>query len=136
VSFRLGTTSLARLQKVHPLLSACVVRAIQLTPVDFTVFEGMRSMERQRSLFETGKTKTLNSRHLVGKAVDIPAWIDGRATWDLEAAKQIAGAMYQAAKECGVTLRWGGTWSEDPEAPMSRTFVDAVHFELSTAVYG
>jgi peptidoglycan L-alanyl-D-glutamate endopeptidase CwlK len=135
VSFRLGTTSLARLQKVHPLLSACVVRAIQLTPVDFTVFEGMRSMERQRSLFETGKTKTLNSRHLVGKAVDLPAWKGGRPVWDRVDAQQVANAMMQAAKECGVTLRWGGDWDMDGDQA-DETFRDLVHFELPTAVYG
>jgi peptidoglycan L-alanyl-D-glutamate endopeptidase CwlK len=56
VSFRLGTTSPARLQKVHPLLSACVVRALQLSSVDFTVYEGLRTFERQQVLMESGST--------------------------------------------------------------------------------
>ena len=132
--FKLGTTSLAKLQKVHPLLSACVVRAIQLTSVDFTVFEGLRTMERQRYLHEHGKTKTLNSRHLVGKAVDLPAW-HGYPKWDAVDAQQIANAMFQAAKECGVTLRWGGDWDGDGDQK-DETFRDLVHFELPTKVYG
>lgn len=132
--FRLGATSLHRLQKVHPLLSACVVRAIQITSVDFTVFEGLRSLERQRELFDSGATKTLNSRHLVGKAVDLPAW-RGFPVWDVVAAQQVANAMMQAAKDCGVVLRWGGDWDMDGDQSDEK-FRDLVHFELPTDVYG
>ena len=135
MTYRLGTTSLARLQKVHPLLSACVVRAIKVTSADFTVFEGLRTLERQQKLFDSGATKTLNSRHLVGKAVDLPAWLKGRPVWDPVAAQQIANAMFHASKECGVTLRWGGDWDMDGDQS-DETFRDLVHFELPQSVYG
>lgn len=133
-NYRLGTASLARLQQVHPLLSACVVRAIQITPVDFTVYEGLRSMERQRYLYEHGKSKKLNSRHLVGKAVDLPAW-HGYPKWDSDDAQQIASAMFQASKECGVTLRWGGDWDMDRDQS-DEEWRDLVHFELPVRIYG
>ncbi len=54
MTFKLGERSLSRLQGVHPDLVKVVKRAIELTTVDFTVLEGLRSVERQRQLYEAG----------------------------------------------------------------------------------
>jgi peptidoglycan L-alanyl-D-glutamate endopeptidase CwlK len=134
VSYRLGSTSLSRLGGVHPLLVGCVVRAIRVTSVDFTVFEGVRSMDRQVELVRSGRSKTMDSRHLVGKAVDLPSW-HGYPKWDRIDAQQIANAMFQSAKECGVTLRWGGDWNMNGDQT-DESFRDLVHFELPISVYG
>ncbi len=48
--FKLGKRSIERLQGVHPDLVRVVERAIDLTTVDFTVLEGLRSPERQQTL--------------------------------------------------------------------------------------
>ena len=55
--FKLGKRSIERLQGVHPDLVKVVERAIDLSPVDFTVLEGLRSPERDR------KSTRLNSSH-------------------------------------------------------------------------
>ena len=44
--FSLGPRSKMRLQGVHPDLVKVVERAIQISTVDFTVLEGVRSPER------------------------------------------------------------------------------------------
>ena len=61
MSFKLGKRSLSNLEGVHPDLIKVVNRAIELTQVDFTVIEGLRTKERQAQLLKEKKTITLNS---------------------------------------------------------------------------
>ena len=124
--FKLGKRSIERLQGVHPDLVRVVERAIDLTPVDFTVLEGLRSPERQQTLVASGASQTLNSRHITGHAVDLGAWVDNQVDWSWPLYTKIANAMKAAASELGVSIVWGGDW---------RTFKDGPHFELDRRYY-
>jgi len=53
-----------RLNGVHPDLVKVVERAIQITTVDFTVLEGLRSPERQKALYEAGASQDPVQTHL------------------------------------------------------------------------
>lgn len=122
--FKLGAKSLANLNGVHPVLVAVVKRAIEISAQDFTVFEGLRTLERQKKLVASGASKTLNSMHIpavdrlggtterYGHAVDLVPWIDGQARWEWGAIYPIAAAMRAAAVEQGVAekVNWGGVW--------------------------
>ena len=68
--FQLSEKSISKLAGVHPDLVKVIKRAIEITPVDFTVIEGLRTKERQAYLLKSGKSKTMRSRHLTGHAVD------------------------------------------------------------------
>jgi peptidoglycan L-alanyl-D-glutamate endopeptidase CwlK len=123
-NFKLGIRSLQNLSGVHPDLVSVVKRAIQITEVDFTVIEGLRSRERQKQLVAKGASKTMNSRHITGHAVDMIPW---PVDWnDLKRFEIMAEAMKQAADELGVDVEWGGDW---------RTFYDGPHFQLSRKAY-
>ncbi len=74
MNFRLSQRSLDRLSGVKPQLVAVVRRAIELTTVDFGVTEGLRTIETQRRYVDTGKSQTMDSRHLTGDAVDLVAY--------------------------------------------------------------
>ena len=124
--FKLGKRSIERLQGVHPDLVRVVERAIDLTPVDFTVLESLRSPERQQTLVASGASQTLNSRHITGHAVDLGAWVDNQVDWSWPLYAKIANAMKAAANELGVSIVWGGDW---------RTFKDGPHFELDRKFY-
>ena len=115
--FKLGATSLARLKGVHPDLVKVVKRAIELTPIDFTVLEGLRTKERQAQLVAKGASKTMNSYHITGHAVDIVPLVDGKVTWDWKYYHQLAPIMKQAAKELGVNITWGGDWVSFKDGP-------------------
>ena len=149
MNFRLSQRSLDRLSGVKPQLVAVVRRAIELTTVDFGVTEGLRTIETQRRYVDTGKSQTMDSRHLTGDAVDLVAYIDGQVSWELNVYDNIADAMKQAAIEQDVGLRWGAAWNipdirrwdGSMEAAMNfyiderrrqgrRPFIDAPHFEL------
>ena len=138
--FILGNRSKNNLVGVHPALIQVVIRALELSPVDFTVIEGVRTPERQADLFAQGRTKpgqivtwTLRSNHFVnrktgfGHAVDIvPLPVDWK---NFAAFDAVAKAMFQAADELGVKIRWGADWDQDGK-PRERGETDSPHFEI------
>jgi peptidoglycan L-alanyl-D-glutamate endopeptidase CwlK len=117
----LNERSLKNLEGVHPDLVAVVTHAAMREP--FLVTEGCRTLERQQSLVTAGKSKTLNSRHLTGHAVDL---CDPDGCYDLADMRAIAKAMKASAIELDVPLEWGGDWKK---------FVDTPHFQLPWKVY-
>jgi len=123
MSYKLSHRSLQRLSGVHPDLVAVVKRAIEITTQDFAVTEGVRHIERQRFLVDSGSSKTMNSRHLTGHAVDLVPW---PVSWDWENFYPIADAMKQAAEELDVAIEWGGDWASFPDGP---------HFQLDWKKY-
>ena len=108
--FMLSEKSRKKLQGVDPDLVKVVERAIQITPIDFAVLEGVRTKARQQELVKSGASKTMNSRHLTGHAVDIVPIVNGSISWDFNHYYPLAEAMAKAATELGVTIRWGGCW--------------------------
>lgn len=126
MSFRLSTRSRDRMKGVHPDLVRIVERAIQLTPVDFMVTEGLRTAKRQAELVRAGASRTNNSRHLTGHAVDIAALVDGQVRWDWPLYPRIATAFKQAALELNTSITWGGDWPKLRDGP---------HFELERKAY-
>ena len=122
----LGTVSKNNLKGVHPDLVKVVEKTITLTEIDFRVTEGLRSKTRQIELVNKGASKTLNSRHITGHAVDVVALIGGSVRWDWPLYDKIAKAFKQSAKELNIPIVWGGDW---------KTFKDGPHFELDRNVY-
>lgn len=135
MSFQFSKRSLDNLQGVHPDLVAVARRALEITPVDFMVIDGLRTLEEQRILVRRGFSKTMNSRHLTGHAVDMVPWGDFDNDGDIDGTdlfsfwpqyRTIAQAMKVAAGELGVDLEWGGDWKK---------FRDGPHFQLSRKAY-
>ena len=148
--YKLSKKSLDRLQGVNPLLVKVVKRAIELSTVDFGVSEGLRSIETQKKYVAAGKSQTMKSKHLEGKAVDLVAYVDGAVSWELNLYDNIADAMAKAAKELNVPIRWGAAWNISDitewfgpmESAMNfyidarrkegkRPFIDGPHFEMT-----
>ena len=126
----LDTRSERNLTGVHPQLVAVVRRAAQLLEaagaVTFIVTEGLRTETRQKQLVAQGASRTMNSRHLTGHAVDLAAKVGGNVRWDWPLYAKLAEAMKAAAGELGVHLTWGGDW---------KSFKDGPHFELNPKEY-
>jgi peptidoglycan LD-endopeptidase CwlK len=113
-----------RLEGVHPDLVAVVEAARQ--QVSFIVVEGMRTRERQAQLVKSGASRTMDSRHLTGHAVDLAPTVDGDVRWDWPLFYPMAKAVKDAALARGVALVWGGDWPR---------FRDGPHFELNRDAY-
>lgn len=149
MAYVLGPGSRAKLAGVDPRLVRVIERALQISKVDFKVICGVRTLAEQKALYAQGRTKpgkivtwTLNSRHLpdpktgLGRAVDLlPAPYD----WKLEDDKstpeiddafaKVAVAMYQAAADLGIAIRWGANWDGD-KIWREKGEGDNPHFEL------
>ncbi len=103
--FILGKRSTDNLKGVNEDLVRVVKRALELSPVDFTVIEGLRTKERQAELLEQGFTRTMNSRHIIGQAVDfVPLPVDWK---NPKPFGLVAEAMKKAAAELGVKITLG-----------------------------
>lgn len=126
MTYRFGLRSKANLTGVHPDLVRVATRALELSPVDFTVTEGLRSPSRQKELFAQHKSQTLRSRHITGHAIDVAALRDGKVTWNWQEYEEIAKAFKAAAAELCIDITWGGDW---------KSFKDGPHFELSYGAY-
>lgn len=116
---KFNTTSIRRMSGVDPRLVAVMKAARETIPFEIT--EGLRTRERQRYLVRTGKSRTMNSYHLRGKAVDVVAMPGGKISWNLADYRAINAAVQKAAKAAGVTVTWGGSW---------KSIVDGPHFQL------
>jgi peptidoglycan L-alanyl-D-glutamate endopeptidase CwlK len=121
MTFKLSSKSLERLQGVDERLVKVVKRAIEITPIDFSVLEGLRTLERQKQLVADGFSQTLKSKHLTGHAVDLGCIVDGKITWDKQHYVTLSLAVKKAAEELRINIRWGGDF---------KSFFDGPHFEL------
>lgn len=125
--FRFSQRSENNLKGVNSDLIRVIRRALEITPVDFIVIEGLRTQARQKELVAAGKSQTNNSRHLTGHAVDI---IPVNTKWQIDEFKPLLKAVKQAADELGVKLRFGINWKSDPSLPIETRFIDAPHIEI------
>ncbi len=119
---------------VHPNLIKVLQEAIKNTPIDFTITEGVRTIQRQQDLYAQGRTKPgkivtnvdgvkLKSNHQpksdgYGYAVDLYA--NPINVNDTVNIKTVADHIKNTAKKLGVTVEWGGDWK----------MRDYPHFEL------
>lgn len=126
MAFKFSQRSKDRMNGLHPDIVSVMELAIERSPIDFTVLEGLRSEERQKHLVKTGASKTMNSRHLTGHAIDVAPMLNGSVSWDWPLYHKLAPVIKQAANELGVDLEWGGDWT---------TFKDGPHWQLSWVTY-
>ena len=126
MTFKFSARSLRNLDGLHRDLVRVAHRALELSDVDFVVTEGLRTRERQRQLVAAGASRTMNSRHITGHALDVAAWVGGTVRWDWPLYDRISAAFKAAARELGVPIVWGGDW---------KSFKDGPHFELDRSRY-
>jgi peptidoglycan LD-endopeptidase CwlK len=139
---RFGKTSRARLATCHKDLQLVLNTAIKYSPVDFGIAEGHRPVEKQLEYFNAGKSKidgvTKKGKHnyIPSMAVDIYAFVNGKAEWNNETLSYMAGLIQGIAKmlfsegKISHSIRWGGNWDRDGEILFDQKFDDLPHLEL------
>jgi peptidoglycan L-alanyl-D-glutamate endopeptidase CwlK len=144
--WKFGNRSLQKLQGVDDSLVRVCHLALTYSPVDFGITCGLRTQAEQNQLRIQGKSLVKRSRHQDGMAVDIVCYVDGKVSWDLEHYKLAAQAFALAARELGVTIRWGAAWTTTlnetdareahdsyvalRESEDKEPFIDGPHFEI------
>lgn len=121
--FNLSDRDRRRLAGVHPHLVRVVEQAAEQTNDVFMVVEGLRTLKRQQDLLKVGASRTLNSRHITGHAVDLAPVLDnGEIPWgQWDRFESLAATLKAAALYLKVPLEWGGDWPK---------FRDGPHFQL------
>jgi len=137
--FSFGEKSRGKLLTCAPALASVLTRAIELSPIDFTIVHGFRNQAEQDLLFASGASQKrwpLSTHNIMmagvpySHAADIAPWIGGAIPWkDTHAFAVLAGVMFAAANERGVELRWGGDWNRNGSTK-DQSFMDWGHFEL------
>ena len=117
MTYVLGSRSRARLKGVHPDLVRVVELALTYSQHDFLITEGLRTVARQKALLEAGASRTMNSRHITGHAIDFAVLIAGKVRWDWPLYGPVADAFKRAAKELKVPIVWGGDWVSLRDGP-------------------
>lgn len=119
--YKFSKRSLNNLKGIHPKLVSLMKEAIKHSPHDFMITEGLRTIERQRELVKQGKSKTMKSYHLLGKAVDIALIVNNEVNWDFALYREVAKHIKKTAREQGIKITWGGDWVR---------FKDGPHFQI------
>lgn len=126
--YKLSKRSYERLNGVNAILIAILTEAIKESPYDFGIPRegGLRTAEEQYKLYLDKKSQLdgfkKKSYHQSGKAFDIFAYVDGKASWKKQHLTAIARHIQKVAKDqFDVDLEWGGDW---------KRFVDMPHFQI------
>ena len=126
MTYELSRKSRDKLKGVHPDLIKVIETAITDAPVPFVIVEGLRSLDRQKQLVAKGASRTLNSRHLTGHAVDIAPLVDGEVRWDWPLYDKLGPHIENIVALLNIPIEWGGRWAKFPDGP---------HFELDRKTY-
>jgi len=146
-----GKSSLNELKGVDKRLVECATLALtKYSLQDYRCYDGLRTPAEQAKHVKAGNSRTMQSKHLDGLAVDLVPVIGGILKWDWNGCYKIAYAMDQAATELGIAhlITWGGAWDRklsdfggnerayqaEVEAYKIRhsgsDFIDGPHFEI------
>lgn len=136
MTIKYSKASLAKFEGLHPDLVRVLNHVAEICPpeLDFKILNGIRTIEEQKEFVKEGKSKTMDSRHLRGMAVDVCRLKDGKATWDIPEYAKLAEVFKQASRDLRVPIIWGGDWDNDGDYK-DETFIDADHFELYRKAY-
>jgi peptidoglycan L-alanyl-D-glutamate endopeptidase CwlK len=111
---------------IHPDLVRIVRHAVELSDLEFVVLEGLRTVERQKQLVASGASRTMNSRHITGHAVDLGAVVGGEVRWDWALYHKLASTMKAAAADLKLPIEAGADWKSFPDGP---------HYQLPWKAY-
>lgn len=91
---------------------------------EVTLGEAYRTEEQQQHYVQTGRSKTMNSKHRERLAVDLNLFVNGEYITDKEAYRPL-GEEWEARGG-----RWGGRFGVQPEDYAVKVGWDSNHFEM------
>ena len=107
-------------------LQLLIKEVLKISPYDFDIVSGYRTLKKQKELFNRGISKYDGikkvSKHQEGKAIDIICYNEiSIITHDERYYISVSEVFKQKAKELKIKIKWGGD---------RKNFKDYSHFEL------
>lgn len=152
--YKLGNKSNLNLKTCNSDLQLVIKESIKISEVDFSVVQGSRTVEQQQEYFDNNKSNvnpkaysTLEELFKKGKhltdddirklsdAVDLCAYVNGKANWEDRYLCYIGGVVTSTAKRLYLEgrikkeIRWGGNWDRDGEIITDQRLKDLPHYE-------
>lgn len=137
-NWKYGATSREKRDTCTPGLIRVMNLGLELSPVDIAIVWGWRGEEVQNGMYRSGVSKKQwpESKHnavdsdgrAASQAFDFAPYLNGIPWDDTHAFAMVAGVFFAAAKDLGVTLRWGGDWDMDGSTT-DQSFMDWGHME-------
>ena len=124
--FKFSNKSLEKLNSVDPKLKFLAEEVLKISPIDFSITCSLRKKEEQEQLVKEGKSKTIYSKHLLGKAIDIlPCKEKYNQSKDIFI---LVGLFIAVAKQLNIKIRVGALW--DYNSTKDNNFIDAYHIQV------
>lgn len=113
MNYKFSNRSNREMVGVYPDLSFAAHEALRISEVDFSVFDGIRTIAQQQRLVESGASWTMDSYHLYGLAIDLVAYIGGYR-FESEPNKKVYLAMSKVVSAHGIKAECGwDLWEKD-----------------------
>ena len=141
---------LKRFEGVHADLTRVITEAAARHDLVVRVTEGIRTKERQKQMVASKASRTMDSRHITGHAIDVAIMVGKEVRWDFGLYQDFANTMGATSIEIGIPVVWGGHWKQLRDADQTdeiadyvarcrrerrRPMLDGPHFELSREAY-
>ncbi len=117
--------SLSERQRRFPPMLANLISFAYENGYELTLGEAYRTEEQQRLYVDSGRSRTMNSRHRDRLAADLNLFKDGVYLTDKERYRFL-GERWE-----GLGGRWGGRFGVSPVDYATEVGWDSNHFELS-----
>lgn len=134
--FRFSKKSLAQLDTVDPRLKALAIQVLSVSPIDFTIVQGRRTVAQSAQNIKNGTSflsDPSKSKHVTGEAIDFAPYVNGKLDWDdREKFWTIAKLFKQEAEKMGIKVRLGADWNGNGsyKDEVTRGVFDGGHIEL------
>lgn len=134
--FRFSKKSLEQLDTVDPRLKALAIQVLSVSPIDFTIVQGRRTVAQSAQNIKNGTSflsDPSKSKHVTGEAIDFAPYVNGKLDWDdREKFWTIAKLFKQEAEKMGIKVRLGADWngSGSYKDEVQRGTFDGGHVEL------
>lgn len=122
------------LRKCHKDIQVVAMAVIE--KIDFTILEStIRTKEQQEQFVKDGKSKTMNSKHLIvpSQAIDIAPypidWNDKTRFAYLAGYWLGVAERFKSLRLITSTFRWGGDWNQNSNIK-DESFQDLAHIEI------
>lgn len=128
IRHKFSARSLAILEELHPKLRDVIRLSLPKTRYDFGLVCGLRTIEQQEEMVKSGKSMTMNSKHLPdengkSRAVDLIVYnLNGQISWHEKEWFNVAQTIFHTSAELSTPITWGGLWVLPHDKP---------HFELA-----